>query len=98
MWLETRKKQDELLKYRKANDIRWIEINTNLTENGFDHYISVDTKETSKDFEKIIIPQKDYVVFKTENCSYPTAIYMDLRKQIFSKGFENSKYELDKGL
>ena len=32
MWLETRKKQDELLKYRKANDIRWIEINTNLTE------------------------------------------------------------------
>lgn len=97
MWLESRDKQYELLKYRKPNDIKWVEVSTNVSNNGFDHYITVDTKETSKDFESLVIPEKTYAVFKTDKCSYPTEIYMELRKQIFSNWITNNNYILDNG-
>lgn len=97
MWLESRDKQYELLKYRKSEDIRWVEVSTNVSDSGFDHYITVDTEETSKDFETLVIPEKTYAVFKTDKCSYPTEIYMELRKQIFSNWITNNNYVLDNG-
>lgn len=98
MWLDSRNKQNMLLKYRKKDDIRWIEVNTSFTKDGFDHYITVETNEKASEFEKIIIPNKTYAVFETERCSYPTEIYMSLRKQIFSKWTGNKEWMIEDGL
>lgn len=98
MWLDTRPQQYKLLNYRNPNDIRWIEVNTNISSSGLEHYITVETTEHSQDFEEVFIPAKTYAVFKTDKCSYPTEIYMELRKQIFSNWVKHNNYTIEEGL
>ena len=85
------------------------DIITNIDDDGYDFYIakqlteylrnnlnktSVLGEEYAKHFENIVIPQCTYAIFETERCSYPTTIFLDLRKNIASEWLPNSGYQL----
>lgn len=85
------------------------DIITNIDDDGYDFYIakqlteylrnnlnktSVLGEEYAKHFENIVIPQRTYAIFETERCSYPTTIFLDLRKKIASEWLPNSGYQL----
>ena len=85
------------------------DIITNIDDDGYDFYIakqlteylrnnlnktSVLGEEYAKYFENIVIPQCTYAIFETERCSYPTTIFLDLRKKIASEWLPNSGYQL----
>ena len=85
------------------------DIITNIDDDGYDFYIakqlteylrnnlnktSVLGEEYAKHFENIVIPQCTYAIFETERCSYPTTIFLDLRKKIASEWLPNSGYQL----
>ena len=72
------------------------DIITNVGDDGYDFYIAkqlseylrnnlnktnVLGEEYAKHFENIIIPKCTYAIFETERCSYPTTIFLDLRKK-----------------
>ena len=85
------------------------DIITNIDDDGYDFYIakqlteylrnnlnktSVLGEEYAKHFENIVIPQCTYAIFETERCSYPTTIFLNLRKKIASEWLPNSGYQL----
>ena len=85
------------------------DVITNIDDDGYDFYIakqlteylrnnlnktSVLGEEYAKHFENIVIPQCTYAIFETERCSYPTTIFLDLRKKIASEWLPNSGYQL----
>ncbi|MBR6793013.1 MAG: AraC family transcriptional regulator [Clostridia bacterium] len=85
------------------------DIITNIDDDGYDFYIakqlteylrnnlnktSVLGEEYAKHFENIVIPKCTYAIFETERCSYPTTIFLDLRKKIASEWLPNSGYQL----
>lgn len=85
------------------------DIITNIDDDGYDFYIakqlteylrnnlnktSVLGEEYAKHFENIVIPRCTYAIFETERCSYPTTIFLDLRKKIASEWLPNSGYQL----
>ncbi len=85
------------------------DIITNVNDDGYDFYISkpiteylrnnlsktcVLGEEYAKHFENITIPKCTYAIFETERCTYPTTVYLDLRKKIASEWLPNSGYEL----
>ena len=51
-------------------------------------------EEYAKHFENITIPKCTYAIFETEKCTYPTTVYLDLRKKIASEWLPNSGYQL----
>ncbi|MBQ8164156.1 MAG: helix-turn-helix domain-containing protein [Clostridia bacterium] len=82
---------------------------TNINDDGYDFYIaselpkayrenlhktSVLGEEFAKCFEHITISSQTYAVFETERCSYPTTIFLDLRKKIANEWLPNSGYRL----
>ena len=85
------------------------DVITNIDDDGYDFYIakqlteylrnnlnktSVLGEEYAKHFENIVIPQCTYAIFETERCSYPTTIFLHLRKKIASEWLPNSGYQL----
>ena len=85
------------------------DIITNIGDDGYDFYIakqiteylrnnlnktSVLGEEYAKHFENITIPKCTYAIFETERCSYPTTVFLDLRKRIASEWLPNSGYQL----
>lgn len=50
--------------------------------------------EYAKYFENITIPKGTYAVFETERCTYPTGIFLELRRQIVSQWLPGSGYRL----
>ncbi len=85
------------------------DIIMNVSDDGYDFYIanqlteylrnnlnktSVLGEEYAKHFENIVIPKCTYAIFETERCSYPTTIFLDLRKKIASEWLPNSGYQL----
>ena len=85
------------------------DIITNIGDDGYDFYIakqlteylrnnlnktSVLGEEYAKHFENITIPKATYAIFETERCSYPTTVFLDLRKKIASEWLPNSGYQL----
>ena len=45
-------------------------------------------------FEKIIIPEKTYLVFETEKTKMPIPEYFDIRKQIATEWLSNDEYQI----
>lgn len=85
------------------------DIITNIGDDGYDFYIakqlteylrnnlsrsSVLGEEFAIHFENITIPKCTYAIFETERCSYPTTIFLDLRRKIATEWLPNSGYQL----
>ena len=87
------------------------DVITNIDDEGYDFYIAnqlsayyrnnlnkddVLGEAFAKFFENITIPKCTYAVFETERCSYPTTVFLDLRKRIATEWLPNSGYQLAK--
>lgn len=85
------------------------DIITNIGDDGYDFYIakqlteylrnnlsksSVLGEEFARHFENITIPKCTYAIFETERCTYPTTIFLDLRRKIATEWLPNSGYQL----
>ena len=108
MYVNTRVFQ-YILQGLSGNIEKNYDIITNIGDDGYDFYIakqiteylrnnlnktSVLGEEYAKHFENITIPKCTYAIFETERCSYPTTIFLDLRKRIASEWLPNSGYQL----
>ena len=86
-----------------------FDIITNVDDDGYDFYIAYQLSEyyrnnLNKDgvlgeefaryFENVRIPKCTYAVFETERCTFPTEIFLDLRKKIAGEWLPNSGYQL----
>ncbi|AGK95708.1 AraC family transcriptional regulator [Clostridium pasteurianum] len=96
-WVNTRKEQDVLMEMRNEPFI-WYDINTNFSDEGYDHYIAVlSDKEITEGFEKITVSELTYAIFETERMNFPTSSHLDLRKKIVSEWLPSSEYILAEG-
>lgn len=96
-WLETRKEQELLIAICNESNT-WYEINTNFTDDSYDHYICVlSEKEIPEGFERISVPELTYAIFETERMIYPTLVHSNLRKKIISEWLPSSEYLLAEG-
>lgn len=96
-WVNTRKEQDVLMEMRNEPFI-WYDINTNFSDEGYDHYIAVlSDKEITEGFEKITVPELTYAIFETERMNFPTSSHLDLRNKIVSEWLPSSEYILAEG-
>ena len=108
MYVNTRALQ-YILQGLSGNSEKNYHIITNVGDDGYDFYIAnqlteflrnnldkthVLGEEYSKHFENIIIPKCTYAIFETEQCSYPTTVFLDLRKKIAGEWLPNSGYQL----
>lgn len=108
MYVNTRALQ-YILQGLSGNIEKNYNIITNVGDDGYDFYIAnqlteflrnnldkthVLGEEYSKHFENIIIPKCTYAIFETEQCSYPTTVFLDLRKKIAGEWLPNSGYQL----
>ncbi|MBR6807650.1 MAG: AraC family transcriptional regulator [Clostridia bacterium] len=86
-------------------------IVTNIDDSGYDFYIAntlteyyrnnlykecVLGEEFAKELEHITIPKCTYAVFETERCTYPTLVFLELRRKIASEWLPTSGYQLKK--
>ena len=82
---------------------------TNINDSGYDFYIAnhlteyyrnnlnkecILGEEFARHYENITIPKCTYAVFETERCSYPTLVFLDLRRKIVSEWLPTSGYQL----
>ena len=96
-WVNTRKEQDVLMEICKEPFI-WYDINTNFSDDGYDHYIAVQSnKDAIEGFDKITVPELTYAIFETKRMDYPTLAHLDLRKKIVSEWLLSSEYLLAEG-
>ena len=94
-WCNTRNEQDVLLELRDTEENIWYDINTNFSDDGYDHYIAITSDKTPpQGYEKVDIPAATYVVCETERVKYPTILHGDLRKQIVTEWLPSSGYQL----
>ena len=108
MYVNTRALQ-YILQGLSGNIEKNYNIITNVGDDGYDFYIAnqlteflrnnldkthVLGEEYSKHFENIIIPKCTYAIFETEQCSYPTTVFLDLRKKIAGEWLPNCGYQL----
>ena len=108
MYVKTRALQ-YILKALSGNIEKNFDVITNIDDEGYDFYIAsqlteyyrnnlnkdgVLGEEFAKYFENITIPKCTYAIFETERCSYPTTVFLDLRKKIASEWLPASGYQL----
>ena len=108
MYVKTRALQ-YILQALSGNLEMNYDVITNIDDEGYDFYIAsqltkycrnnlnkdgVLGEEFAKNFENITIPKCTYAVFETEKCSYPTTVFLDLRKRIATEWLPNSGYQL----
>ena len=108
MYVKTRALQ-YILQGLAGNVEKNYDVITNIDDEGYDFYIAsklteyyrnnlrkdgVLGEEFAKCFENIVIPKGTYAIFETDRCSYPTTIFLDLRKKIASEWLPNSEYQL----
>ncbi len=108
MYVNTRALQ-YILKGLSGNIEKDYNVIINIGDDGYDFYIAnqltaylrnnlnkthVLGEEYSKHFENIVIPKCTYAIFETEQCSYPTTVFLDLRKKIAGEWLPNSGYQL----
>ncbi|MEG2018848.1 MAG: AraC family transcriptional regulator [Clostridium sp.] len=97
MWITTRDEQELLIGIR-SEVATWYDINTNFSDNDYDHYIAVKTdKQAPRGFERINIPKTTYAIFETEPSKYPTRTHEELRKKVISEWLPSSDYILSEG-
>ncbi len=110
MYVKTRALQ-YILQGLSGNVETNYDIIMNIDDSGYDFYIAnrlteyyrnnlnkdgVLGTEFAKYFENIVIPKCTYAIFETERCSYPTTVFLDLRKRIASEWLPTSGYQLAK--
>ncbi len=108
MYVKTRPLQ-YILQALSGDNVSNFDVITNIDDNGYDFYIAsrlteynrnnldkdgVLGKEFAGYYENITIPKCTYAIFETERCSYPTLIFLELRKKIASEWLPNSGYVL----
>ncbi|MBE6666326.1 MAG: AraC family transcriptional regulator [Ruminococcaceae bacterium] len=108
MYIKTRPLQ-YVLKYLSGDLDNDFNIITNIDENGYDFYIASRLKkffrenlnkegilgeEFAKNYEHVTIPKCTYAVFETERCTWPTMVFLDLRRKIASEWLPGSGYQL----
>ncbi|MBQ3489191.1 MAG: AraC family transcriptional regulator [Clostridia bacterium] len=108
MYVKTRPLQ-YILKYLSGDLINDFNIITNINEEGYDFYIASRLKKYFRDnlnkegilgeefagyYENITIPKCTYAVFETERCTFPTMVFLDLRRKIASEWLPGSGYQL----
>ncbi|MCH5184299.1 MAG: AraC family transcriptional regulator [Oscillospiraceae bacterium] len=108
MYVKTRALQ-YILQGLSGNTEMNYDVITNIDDEGYDFYIANQLTEYYRDnlhkdgvlgeefaayFENIVIPKGTYAIFETERCSYPTTIFLDLRKRIASEWLPGSGYQL----
>lgn len=108
MYVKTRALQ-YILQGLSGNIEMNFDVITNIDDEGYDFYIAnqlteyyrnnlekdgILGKEFAGYFENIVIPKCTYAIFETERCSYPTTIFLDLRKKIASEWLPSSGYQL----
>ena len=84
-------------------------IVANIDDTGYDFYIAnrlteyyrnnlnkecVLGEEFARYYEDITIPKCTYAIFETERCSYPTLVFLELRRKIASEWLPASGYQL----
>lgn len=84
-------------------------IVANIDDTGYDFYIAnrlteyyrnnlnkecVLGEEFARYYENITIPKCTYAIFETERCSYPTLVFLELRRKIASEWLPASGYQL----
>ena len=82
---------------------------SNIDDDGYDFYIASQLteyyrnnlnkqyilgEEFAKEYENITIPKCTYAIFETERCSYPTLVFLELRRKIISEWLPTSGYQL----
>ncbi len=108
MYVNTRALQYILQGLSGSLDLNY-DVIKNIGDDGYDFYIAYQLtefyrnnlerpgvlgKEFADYYENITIPAQTYAIFETERCSYPTTVFLDLRKQIASEWLPNSGYQL----
>ncbi len=108
MYVNTRALQYILQGLSGSLDMSY-DVIENIRDDGYDFYIAYQLteyyrnnlnnpgilgEEFAKFYENITIPSQTYAIFETERCSYPTTIYLNLRKQIAAEWFPSSGYQL----
>ncbi len=108
MYVNTRALQYILQGLSGSIDMNY-DVIENITDDGYDFYIAYQLteyyrnnlnkpgvlgKEFARFYENITIPKQTYAVFETERCSYPTTVFLNLRKQIATEWLPNSGYQL----
>ena len=81
----------------------------NVDDTGYDFYIASQLteyyrnnlnkkgilgEEFASHYENIAIPKCTYAIFETERCSYPTLVFLELRRKIASEWLPTSGYQL----
>ena len=81
----------------------------NIDDTGYDFYIAnqlteyyrnnldkecILGEEFASHYESITIPKCTYAIFETERCSYPTLVFLELRRKIASEWLPTSGYQL----
>ena len=81
---------------------------TNIGDDGYDFWIAMTLSDRHRArlhedcvlgdpyagwFENIVIPAHLYAIFETERCSYPTTVFLDLRKRIVSEWLPSSGFQ-----
>ena len=108
MYVKTRAFQ-YILQGLSGNTEMNFDVITNIDDEGYDFYIAnqlneysrnnlekdgILGKEFARHFENIVIPKGTYAIFETERCSFPTTVFLDLRKKIASEWLPSSGYQL----
>ena len=95
-WVDTRPEQEILCDIRIEGENIWYDVYPTFTDEGYDHYISVQTKcdNIPEGLEKLVIPECTYAIFETTRTMYPTRQYVELLRQIVSQWLPSSEYIL----
>ena len=108
MYINTRPLQYILQGLSGCLDLNY-DVITNINDDGYDFYIAYPLTEFYRNnlhkpgvlgeefaghYENITIPKQTYAIFETERCSYPTTVFLDLRRRIIAEWLPNSGYQL----
>lgn len=107
MYINTRPLQYILQGLSGCLDLNY-DVITNINDHGYDFYITYLLEEFYRNnlnkshvlgekfasyYENITIPKQLYAIFETERCSYPTTVYLDLRRRIVTEWLPSSGYQ-----
>lgn len=108
MYINTRPLQYIIQGLSGCLDLNY-DVITNINDDGYDFYIAYPLTEFYRNnlhkpgvlgeefaghYENITIPKQTYAIFETERCSYPTTVFLDLRRRIIAEWLPNSGYQL----
>lgn len=91
----TSRLQQRIMKALRDEPNVWYDVYTNLSDEGFDHYIAVAGKhEQAFELEKLSVNEGLYAVFETQHQESPDDEWLPLMKRIVSEWLPYSGYVL----